>query len=385
MVRKILNLFIVSRLVFLVFAILAIDLIPLEEGYLGRQHYPDEPYLAWIWANFDGRHFADIVVSGYRDFNFAFFPLYPLLIRFLDYHLLIDPPYVGIIISLICYFLSLMMVYKIIILDYKESVARLSIYLLAFFPLSFFYQAMYSDSLFILLSVTGFYFARKGKWIYAGVFGGLTTLTRIAGVAIIPALAVEWCLQNQSYLNSLFKRFDSYKFFTLFKKFITTGFVAVFISGLGILSYFVYLQLFYGDWLLFQKSMIAWRQNEFTFPPQVIFRYLKIFLLVDRGLLVYWVALLEFISMIFYFILTYYVAKKIRISYAVLMFFVLILPTFTGTFAGMPRYVLHAFPAFLGMAVFLSTRKRFTPAVVTLFLILGFIFTGLFTRGHFIA
>ena len=383
--KRIFLLLVYSRLIFLLFALLAPSIIPLNEGYLGNQHFPDESYLAWIWANFDGRHFSDIVISGYRHFNFAFFPLYPLMIRILDYHLIVDPPYVGIFISTACLFLAMIMLYKIIKLDYKENIAHLSLLMLAFFPLSFFYHSMYSDSLFLLLSITSFYWARRGNWVLAGIFGGLVTLTRIAGIALLPALLVEWYLQNKGETNKIIKNFTKKNILPFLSKFLKTGFVALVLTSFGFLSYLVYLQVVYGDWLLFQKSMVAWRQHEFVFPPQVVFRYLKIFVLVEKDLLVFWVAFLEFISMVVYFALTYFVAKRVRLSYAVLMFFILLLPTFTGTFAGMPRYILHTFPAFIGLALFLRKRTFLKPLVIILFLLLGFVFTALFTRGYFIA
>ena len=376
MINRILLFFLTSRLLFVFFALLAVNFIPLQEGYLGKQHFPNQPYLAWIWVNFDGRHFSDIVISGYRNFNFAYFPLYPLLIRVLDYNLIIDPPYVGILLSAIAFIGALWMLYKIIRLDYAHRVASLALILISFFPLSFFYHSMYADSIFLLLSVTSFYFARRGNWWMCGLFGGLTTLTRIAGLALIPALLVEWFLQNKTVVQRWKVHIIS---------FLKTCFVALLLTSLGFISYLVYLQLVHGDFLLFQKSMVAWLQHEFVFPPQVIFRYLKIFVLVDKGLLVYWVAALEFISMIVYFLLTYFVAKKVRLSYGVLMFFILLLPTFTGTFAGMPRYILHAFPAFIGLALLLDKRKLLKIGLLITFLVLGFIFTGLFTRGYFIA
>ena len=374
--RQILSLFLLSRLIFIAFALVASFLIPLKEGYLGKQHFPNEPYLAWIWANFDGRHFSDIVISGYRNFNFAYFPLYPLLIQILDYRLIIDPPYVGILLSAIAFIGALWMLYKIIRLDYPHRIASLALLLISFFPLSFFYHSMYSDSLFLLLSVFSFYWARKGNWVLAGIFGGLVTLTRLSGLALIPALFFEWCLQNKTVLQ----RWKVY-----IVPFLKTCFVALLLTSLGFISYIAYLQFVHGDFLLFQKSMVAWRQHEFVFPPQIIFRYLKIFVLVDKGLLVYWVALLEFVSMVLYFILTYFVAKKVRLSYGALMFFIFLLPTFTGTFAGMPRYILHAFPAFIGLALLLDKRKLLKMSLLIAFLVLGFIFTGLFTRGYFLA
>ncbi len=371
---KIFNYFFYSRILFLAFAVLAIFFIPIQEGYLGKQISINLPYFIWDWANFDGRHYIDIAVNGYRNYNFAFFPFYPLLIKIFNSMVVVNPIYIGILISVVCLFISMIVIYKIVKLDYSKEIAFSTLFFISIFPLSFFYHSVYADSVFLLCSVSSFYFARKKKWLLCGIFGFLTTFARLAGLALLPALLVEWYLQE--------KKVDVKK---LFFHFYRTNLIALHLTLLGFLSYLLYLQFAYQDFLLFQKAMIAWRQNEFVFPPQVIFRYLKIFFLLDKGLFVYWVALLEFVSMIVYFGLTFYVYKKVRFSYAVLMFFVFLLPTFTGTFAGMPRYILHTFPAFIGISLLLDKRPLLRFFVILIFIILGFIFTGLFTRGYFIA
>lgn len=379
MIKRMLGIFVLSRLIFVFFAFLASYIIPLRGGYLGVQSFPDAPYLFWIWTNFDGRHFTDIVINGYRNFNFAFFPLYPLVIWLVNYPFSFNLLYVGMFVSITCFIFSMIMLYKIVELDYAKTthIPWTSVLLLSFFPLSFFYNSIYSDSLFLFLSISSFYFARKRNWLLAGIFGGLTTATRIAGIALLPALLVEWFLQN----GNIIKDWKN-AIIVLWNKYFTTFFLTL----MGFLAYLVYLQVNFGNFLLFQEAMVAWRQNEFVFPPQVVFRYLKIFSHADLSQLVYWISFLEFTSMVFYFSLAYYVGRKIRWSYAVLMFFVLLLPTFTGTFAGMPRYILHAFPSFMGLSLLFYKSNNFVKfGMVIAFLVLGFVLTGLFTRGYFIA
>lgn len=376
-IAKILILFGASRMLFLFFAVIGTIFIPLREGYLGRQNFPEVPYLAWIWANFDGRHYLDVATEGYRGTNFAFFPFYPLLISTAGQILSILPLYIGIIISLLSFYIALFFIYKIVSLDYDRKIALLTVSILSFFPLSFFYQAVYVDSLFLCLSVLSFYWARRSNWILAGLFGGLATLTRLAGIALVPSLIIEWYLQNRKNIEGLT--------INTVIKFAKNGLIASLLAGSGVLIYMLYLQFNFGDFLLFQKSMIAWRQNEFVFPPQVIFRYLKIFWLVEKNLLVFWVALVEFISLFLYMGLAIYTWKKIRVSYGLFMMVLLLLVAFTGTLAGIQRYVLHLFPAFLALALILDKRGVLKLFVFAIFIMLGFIFTGLFTRGYWIA
>lgn len=365
---KISKYFFSSRLLFLLFAFLAIKFIPLQKGYLGKQFDSAAPYLAWVWANFDGRHYLEIAKIGYQRTNFAFFPFYPSLIRLTHYFLPVSHLYLGIVISLVSLFLAMIVIQKIVRLDFKEELASRTLLFLAFFSISFYYQAIYPDALFLLLSTTSFYFARQKKWLFSGLFGCLTTLTRFSGLALIPALAVEWYLQN--------KKIVSWRFFK------EAG-TALFLTGFGLVLYLIYLQVFYGDFLLFQKSMIAWRQNELIFPVRVVYRYLKIFWLVDKRSLVYWVAVLEFISQFLYLGLAFYAWKRIRASYGLFMVTLLMMVSFTGTMAGTPRYLLHLFPGFIALAL-LFKNKQAIIAIIILFFILGFLFTGLFTRGYFL-
>ena len=372
---KIIFYFLSSRIMFLLFAVFASLILPLREGYLGKSLGLSNQYLAWIWANFDGVHFLDIASKGYNNFDFAFFPLYPLLVSFLSKIFHLSELTTGILLSLICLILSLFLVYKIVTVDFKEKVARLTILLLLFSPYAFFYHSVYTESLFLLTTTASLYFARRKHWIWSGIFGMLAILTRLAGVSLIPALCAEWYIQNRKGLQINSKTFLDF--------FSGVG-LAILICGLGLVFYMMYLKFFFGDALLFQKSMVAWNQSSFVLLPQVIFRYFRIFLNVEPLNLVYSIAILEFLSFFLYLWLSIYTLFKIRLSYGIYMIVLLILVTFTGTFAGTPRYITHLFPAFLALAVIVDDNKFLRFEIAVFYLLLGFTLTTLFTRGNFI-
>lgn len=367
--------FLASRYTFFIFSLLAPGVLFLREGYLGQQFNLKTPYLSWIWANFDGVHFLNIATVGYRNFDFAFFPLYPLLISVAGKIFPVPALYLGILISLIFFFLAILIVYKIILLDYNESLARLSLFFLTFFPVAFFYNSVYADGLFLFLSTSSLYFARKNRWAVAGLFGLFSVLCRFSGLALIPALAFEWYFQNEKID---FRNLG-------ISKFLKSTFIAILLTGSGLIIYMIYLQVNFGDFLLFQKSFSAWDQSRITFPLQTIFRYFKIFTSVDKNLLVYWIAVLELVSFIFYLILSVYTLKKIRISYGIFMITLLLMVSFTGTLAGTPRYILHLFPGFLAMALLVKDRSLFKKIVIIVCVLAGFILTALFTRGYFVS
>ncbi|HEX4115139.1 MAG TPA: hypothetical protein VHY18_04630 [Solirubrobacteraceae bacterium] len=69
-------------------------------------------------------------------------------------------------------------------LDGRE-VARLAVLLTAFAPMAFYFSAVYSESLYLALSVGLFLCARRGRWGAAALLGALASATRSTGVVLI--------------------------------------------------------------------------------------------------------------------------------------------------------------------------------------------------------
>jgi len=67
--------------------------------------------------------------------------------------------------------------------------ARLAVYALAFAPMAFFLSAVYSEALYLALSIGLFWSAREGRWAYVGLLGALASATRSTGVVLlVPAV-----------------------------------------------------------------------------------------------------------------------------------------------------------------------------------------------------
>ncbi len=362
MATKVILLFLASRIFFLVIAAFSHDFIKVDPGYLGSQVSRGEPPLVWSWANMDGRHFVKIATLGYSGTNFAYFPLYPLLINLVT-RAGLTPILSGIFVSLLATALAAYYLLKLIDLD-KHKVSKTEALLLLFlFPFGFILNSVYADALFLFLTTASFYYARKGKWLTAGVLALLASLTRLSGLALLPALIVEWWLQKKPSKKAM---------------------IAPVLSFVGFATYSAFLQITQGNWRLFQSSMSAWKQEKIVFITRVFYRYLKIFFKVSRSLLVYWIAILEFASFILYSILSVFVWKKVRASYGVFMIVSLSLVTFTGTFAGTPRYLIHLFPAFIGLALLLKNYPWLRLIYYPVTLVLGILITAFFVQGYFV-
>ena len=97
----------------------------------------------------------------------AFFPLYPLLIRFVG-ALAGNHFIAGLLISNACFFFGLLFLYKLLEHEYDRSVARRAIFYVSIFPTAVFFSAVYTESLFFMLTVASFYYMRERRWWLAG-------------------------------------------------------------------------------------------------------------------------------------------------------------------------------------------------------------------------
>ncbi|MCW3033681.1 MAG: hypothetical protein JWM60_2026 [Solirubrobacterales bacterium] len=128
----------------------------------------------------------------------AFFPVYPLGIKALSW--LGSPAIVaGVLISLVAFAAGLYGIHRLTTLELGRGAAsasggdaaRLAVLATAFAPMAFFFSAVYSESLYLALSVGVFWSARQGRWAMTGVLGALAAGTRSAGlVLLVPALMI---------------------------------------------------------------------------------------------------------------------------------------------------------------------------------------------------
>jgi hypothetical protein len=148
-------------------------------------------------ARWDSYWFMSIARDGYDSVRAAFFPLYPLLISPAK---LVGAPGLllfGLVFSCACFVAALTVLHRLTELELGTGAARWTIYALALFPMSFFFSAVYSESLFLLLSLGAFYAARTDHWAWAGTLGALGAATRSAGILIALALVLIWLFQSE--------------------------------------------------------------------------------------------------------------------------------------------------------------------------------------------
>jgi hypothetical protein len=127
----------------------------------------------------------------------AFFPLYPLGLRGISE---LDPPPIlaGVALSVAALAVALYGIHRLTTLELDRltagrggDVARLAVLVTAFAPMAFYFSAVYSESLYLALSVGVFWCARQGRWAWAGTLGALAGATRSAGLVLaVPILVL---------------------------------------------------------------------------------------------------------------------------------------------------------------------------------------------------
>jgi mannosyltransferase PIG-V len=137
-------------------------------------------------ARWDSVWYLAIAQGGYDHDppRTAFFPLYPLLMRGLGVVIHSDL-IAGVLISLVAFGIALVVLYRLVALELDNERARITVMLIAFCPMAYFFSAIYSESLFLALSVGCIYQARTGRWAGAGLLGGLAAASRNSGVILL--------------------------------------------------------------------------------------------------------------------------------------------------------------------------------------------------------
>jgi hypothetical protein len=145
-------------------------------------------------ARWDSVWYLQIAHAGYfSPQSSAMFPLYPILIH-LGTMLLRSELIVGLMISIASMTAALTLLYRLVALDFDERIARTTVWLITLFPVSFFFSTVYTESLFLLLTVGAIYAARLDRWAWAGVLGALASATKSAGVLLLIPLIVMYLL-----------------------------------------------------------------------------------------------------------------------------------------------------------------------------------------------
>jgi hypothetical protein len=149
-------------------------------------------------ARWDAAWYLTIAQHGYQPgvspqspLRAVFFPFYPLLIRGLN-ELGVPLLIAGVLISIAAFGAALYGLQRLVALERAGAGATLAAWALALCPTTVFFSAIYTDSLYLALSIAVFLCARRGSWAAAALLTALAGATRNTGILLLAPLALMY-------------------------------------------------------------------------------------------------------------------------------------------------------------------------------------------------
>jgi len=333
------------------------------------------PYTINIFNLWDTVHYLYIAKYGYctskcipayEQFSIVFFPLYSLLIRFFQFF---THNYMlgALVVSNVFYILTILFLYKLVRKDFSHEISLRAILLLSAFPTAYFLHFGYTESLFLFLVVSSFYYAINKKWLTASLLGMLASLARINGILLFPAILIEYLIGHKEVNKQSGIKIKKDIFYTVL---IPIGsLLYLFINYVHFHNPFQFMIFQKEHWGEYFSSPITglmgdingfhWRPiNEWLnwTLPQIIFAFFAVIIILLS-------------------------AKKIRLSYSIYSFLSLIILVCCSFWMSIPRFVVVIFPIFIFLALILRKRRYFYPTIL-FFIILQIFFLTRFLSGQ---
>lgn len=336
---------------------LAYFLLPARYApYPALPEFVKQNFLLWSWGNFDGEHYLNIARNGYSTVRgqseYAFFPLYPLLINLLS-QVGINPYFAGLLIS----FSSLLgFIFVLVRWASKFMLNPLSLlWLILLSPGAVFLTSVYTEPLFLLLVILTFFFSDNKQWGRAIIATALATATRINGIFLVIYLLLRMGRDKLKALLGL--------------------------TGLGLYMFFLYFKT--GNAFAWYSAQSGWGKATATAPWVTLGNYLSTITINFVPDLTHLVVALEVIltASLIYLVIRYWYCRQ-PLAYKWYATLSLALPLLTGSLGSIPRFSLALFPIFILIP---SLNKQLSFIYRILFLASAIIGIILFTRGYWYA
>jgi hypothetical protein len=369
---------------------------------------PDALWL--IWQRFDSGFYLAIAEQGYGSVtslhhasNWVFYPLFPLLLRPVA-DLLGDSArafsIAGVLVANAAALVAVIFLYKLVRREFGAVIAARAVLYLAVFPTSFYLSAVYAESLLLACSVACLYYARGRRWWLAGLCGAAAALARPPGVLLLVPLAWEYgqalgdhqalppALGHASRLvrarlrvlarlrGSLRAARDPR---TLLR--IVLSLPALALVPAGLYAFMAYAQIKTGDFLASPRNEYLHWGRWPTYPWDTLAAALRYPHGVDLTNWNFWI--LNVTMTVAFLLVTVWAFRTLRMSYALYMLLMVLLPLSTGSLNSISRYYLVIFPVLVLLAVWSSRDPRLTRhhCVMGLFTSLQAMFMAFFVLG----
>ena len=333
----------------------------IPEELTNRQHRSDNILLN-PWTQYDAIAYVDIAQNGYnQDFaegrgNYGWYPFFPMLIlllSFLGYYAS------GFIISNTTSIIAVIILYDLVKDEFGDKTAYKTVILLSLFPTAYFFNAIYTESIFLLGTLAFFWFMKKERYLEAGIVGFFTAMARTQGVVLfLPALYMYYKKYNLKLNKNL---------------------LPLLLIPLGLGVFLLYHFLITGDAFIQFKTHLDF-QRSITLPTDAIVHSISVLMetiaLSDIKGAFY--QSFNLFTLGFFGILLYYTYRYVNKEYFLYFLVSFIIPLLSARLEAITRFYLVLFPAFIALTII----EKKNPLLIKI-LYIGFaVLLVLFTLRH---
>ncbi|MEU6218957.1 hypothetical protein ABZ845_15745 [Streptomyces sp. NPDC047022] len=282
------------------------------------------------------------VYQGAVQRDWAFFPLYPALIRGVYTVLPVSPGSAAMLVAWSAAGVAAYGIYAIGLRLYGRAVATALVAVWASLPHSVVLDIAYTESLLTALAAWSLYCVLTGRWLWAGALAALAGLSRPTGFAVAAAVGIVAVYEIIRRRGRVPWRL----------------WAGAAIAPLGWVSFVLWVGAHRGDLLGgYFTVQRAW-DSRFDFGAGSL-TFLK-GLMVHGGRVVFTVALVIVVAAVLLFcMLCFERAPLALIVYAAVL--VLITVGGSGPFASKPRFLVPAFPLLIPLALAFARSRRVRP------------------------
>ncbi|MFA4820544.1 MAG: glycosyltransferase family 39 protein, partial [Candidatus Aenigmatarchaeota archaeon] len=292
--------------------------------------------------------------GSYRTGNYHWYPLYPLLIRVFSF---IGYPLAAFLIANIASFFAVTMLWLLVRDELGKRAASKTIIYMLLFPTAFYFTMMYTEALFLFLSVSMFYFAKKQNWIAVGIFGFLVSLSRMQGALLLIPVAY------------MYMRTVDFKLSKISRK-------ALYLLGIpvGLATFMFYEYLITGDPLIQFKSAVMFGKQ--LSLPWTGFEFSLRAIFMDTTLINVAYHVYTLLITVAFIVLAYVSYKKLKHEYTIYYVLSLLIIIVSSNLFGATRYFLMAFPAFMALSLVDDKNKFLKYGIIVVYALFVLLMAG---------
>ena len=329
-----------------------------------------ESSLAKIFSRWDAQWYRRIAQDGYgytvttsdgRTLSdYAFFPLYPYIERWV--HEVTSLSYInsGVVISALSSIVAALGIFLVVERTIGSKVAFYTVIIWAALPIAAVQTLAYSESLFTALAAWALYFTLKRQWILAGALALLSGLTRPTAIAIVLAVMAGAFIEHQK------RRRDK------------SALVAFLIAPLGMIGYIYWVGTQLDGWSSYFIVTDGWG-NGFD-GGQAFVAWITDFFKDGQPIAGLFILAAIILLIVLFWSLWRKSAPAPVLIYALVL--ALISLATSGYFGSKPRYLLPAFPLLIPIAIWVSKKRRSQRVILLAIVLAGsFIYGSMWLTG----